>query len=52
MRARLTGGLGPDADAELAAAVLRLDGLPPREAREVAWRPLPDIDLPVRERRV
>jgi len=51
MRARLTGGLGPDADAELAAAVLRLVGLPPREAREVAWRPLPDIDLPVRERR-
>jgi AcrR family transcriptional regulator len=52
MRAKLSGTLGPDADAELAAAVLRLVGLPAREAREVAWRPLPDIELPARERRV
>jgi AcrR family transcriptional regulator len=52
MRARLGGGLGPDADAELAAAVLRLVGLPAADAREVAWRPLPDIDLPARERRL
>lgn len=52
MRAKLDGGLGPDADAELAAAVLRLVGLPAREARDVAWRPLPDIDLPARARRI
>jgi AcrR family transcriptional regulator len=52
MRAHLDGGLGPDADAELAAAVLRLVGLPAADAREVAWRPLPDIDLPARERRL
>lgn len=51
MRAKLTATLGPDADAELAAAVLRMVGLPPGEAREIAWRPLPDIDLPARERR-
>ena len=52
MRAKLVAALGPDADAELAATVLRMVGLPPREAREIAWRPLPDIDLPARERRV
>ena len=52
LRATLGGTLGPDTDAELAAAVLRLVGLPAREAREVAWRPLPDIDVPARERRI
>jgi AcrR family transcriptional regulator len=52
MRAKLGGTLGPDADAELAAAVLRLVGLPAREARDVAWRALPEIDLPPRERRI
>jgi hypothetical protein len=52
MRAKLVAALGPDADAELAATVLRMVGLAPREAREIAWRPLPDIDLPARERRI
>jgi AcrR family transcriptional regulator len=52
MRAKLVAALGPDADAELAATVLRMVGLPSGEAREIAWRPLPDIDLPARDQRL
>jgi hypothetical protein len=51
MRAKLVAALGPDADAAL-ATVLRMVGLPSGEAREIAWRPLPDIDLPARDQRV
>jgi AcrR family transcriptional regulator len=52
MQAKLTGALGRDADSSLAAAVLRMVGLPAGEARDVARRRVPEIEVPVRDRRV
>jgi AcrR family transcriptional regulator len=43
MRERLRGKLGPKADQELAALVLRMLGVDGDEAREIASRPLPAV---------
>lgn len=50
MQAKLTGELGRDSDSALAAAVLRMVGMPAGEARAVARRPLPEIGAPARDR--
>jgi AcrR family transcriptional regulator len=52
MQAKLAGVLDRDADSTLAAAVLRMVGMSAGEARDVARRPLPEIEVPVRDRRV
>ncbi len=43
LRGRLAGELGPDVDRDLAALVLRILGVPPDEARDIANRPLPAV---------
>src|SRR5262249_41170111 len=50
MQAKLTGAVGRGTDSTLAAAVLRMVGLPSGEARDVARRRLPEIEAcsPVR----
>jgi AcrR family transcriptional regulator len=45
MRGKLAGELGSDADQDLAALVLRILGIPPDEARAIATRPLPSVDI-------
>jgi AcrR family transcriptional regulator len=44
MRGKLAGELGPEADQDLAALVLRILGLTPDEARAIATRALPSVD--------
>jgi AcrR family transcriptional regulator len=41
---QLVGQGSPHADSEHAEGVLRSFGIPPAEAAEIAWRPLPEID--------
>lgn len=41
---QLVGEGSPHADSEHAEGVLRSFGIPPAEAAEIAWRPLPEID--------
>ena len=43
LRGKLAGELGSDADRELAALVLRILGIAPDEARDIAGRPLPAV---------
>lgn len=43
LRARLTNQLAEEADGDVAAAVLRILGVPAAEARAIATRPLPAI---------
>lgn len=45
IRGVLEGDLGPEADVAHAALVLRMLGLPPEEADEIARRPFPDTAL-------
>jgi len=44
LRGKLAGELGADADRDLAAVVLRILGIAPAEARDIANRPLPAVD--------
>ena len=45
MRARIEGRLGPEAARNGTIMLLRAFGVPDREAREIAARPLPQIDI-------
>jgi hypothetical protein len=45
MRARLDGRLGPDAATDGTIMMLRAFGVPDADAREIAGRPLPQIDI-------
>jgi hypothetical protein len=45
MRASLDGRLGPDAATEGAVMLLRGFGVPDAEARAIAQRPMPQIDI-------
>lgn len=51
MHALLEGGFTAEADSEHAEGVLRSFGLDPREAAEIARRPLPEATRPEREAR-